>query len=66
MTGLVILLRGLQSPLDQIDIDPRRLYRGVEEQAVEAVGWMAREYVLVHSELSQTRHIVPWRWPLRG
>ena len=40
--------------------------RCVEEQAVEAVGWTAREFVLVHSQLGQTRHIVLGRWPLRG
>ena len=34
-------------------------------QPVEPIGWMAREFVLVHSELGQTRHHVLGRWPLR-
>ncbi len=40
--------------------------RSVEEQAVERVSWTVREFVLVHSELGQTRHVVLGRWPLRG
>ena len=34
-------------------------------QAVEPLAWTAREFVLVHSLLGQTRHIVLGRWPLR-
>ena len=40
--------------------------QNVEEQAVEPVSWTAREFVLVHSQLGETRHIVLGRWPLRG
>jgi len=40
--------------------------RAVQEQAVEPVSWMVREFVLVHSLIGQTRHIVLGRWPLRG
>jgi 2'-5' RNA ligase len=40
--------------------------RSVAEQAVETIGWTAREFVLVHSLLGQTRHIPLGRWPLRG
>ena len=40
--------------------------RSVEEQAIAAVGWTVREFVLVHSELGQTRHVLLGRWPLRG
>lgn len=34
-------------------------------QAVEPLAWTAREFVLVHSLLGQTKHIVLGRWPLR-
>ncbi|WP_309683790.1 2'-5' RNA ligase family protein [Polaromonas sp.] len=40
--------------------------RHVPEQAIEPVSWMARELVLVHSLIGQTRHIHLARWPLRG
>ena len=38
---------------------------GVTQEAIEPVGWSVREFVLVHSLLGQTRHIVLARWPLR-
>ena len=40
--------------------------RSVAEQAVETISWTAREFVLVHSLLGQTRHVALARWPLRG
>lgn len=40
--------------------------RCVVEQAVEPINWTAREFVLVHSLLGQTRHVALLRWPLRG
>jgi 2'-5' RNA ligase len=40
--------------------------RCVAEQAVETISWTAREFVLVHSLLGQTRHVAVARWPLRG
>jgi tRNA(adenine34) deaminase len=36
----------------------------VEERAVEPVSWEASEFVLIHSLLGQTRHIVLGRWAL--
>ena len=36
----------------------------VEERAVEPVKWEANEFVLIHSLLGQTRHIVLGRWAL--
>jgi tRNA(adenine34) deaminase len=36
----------------------------VEERAVEPVSWVANEFVLIHSLLGQTRHIVLGRWAL--
>ena len=36
------------------------------EQAVETIRWTAREFVLVHSLIGQTRHVPLARWPLRG
>ena len=44
------------------------LYSGheVAEEAVAPVSWMAREFVLVHSELGRTKHNILRRWPLRG
>jgi RNA 2',3'-cyclic 3'-phosphodiesterase len=38
--------------------------RNVPEQAIEPVSWTARELVLVHSLIGQTRHIHLARWPL--
>lgn len=36
------------------------------ETPVEPVSWSVSEFVLVHSLLGQTRHIVLGRWPLKG
>lgn len=36
----------------------------VADHAVPPVGWTVREFVLVHSLIGQTRHIVLARWPL--
>lgn len=41
-------------------------HRSVAPQPVEPIAWTAREFVLVHSELGQTRHHVLGRWPLRA
>jgi 2'-5' RNA ligase len=40
--------------------------RLVGEQIVQAVGWRVNEFLLVHSLLGRTQHIVLGRWPLRG
>jgi len=37
----------------------------VAERPVAPVGWTVREFVLIHSLLGQTKHIVLGRWPLR-
>ena len=39
--------------------------RNVAELPVEPIRWTAREFVLIHSLLGQTRHIPLARWPLR-
>jgi 2'-5' RNA ligase len=39
---------------------------GITEQAVTPIGWRVTEFVLVHSLLGQSQHIVLGRWPLRG
>ncbi len=39
--------------------------RAIAEQAVEPIAWTAREFVLVHSLLGQTRHVPLARWKLR-
>lgn len=36
----------------------------VEAEAVQPVRWLAQEFVLIHSLLGQSRHIVLGRWPL--
>jgi 2'-5' RNA ligase len=43
------------------------LYDGKEvaEHGVDTVSWTVREFVLVHSLIGQTRHIVLGRWPLQ-
>lgn len=38
--------------------------RIVADHAVPAIGWTAREFVLVHSLIGKTKHIVLGRWPL--
>ena len=38
----------------------------IAEHAVEPVAWSVNEFVLVHSLLGRTQHIVLGRWPLRG
>ncbi len=40
--------------------------RCVAGQAVETIRWTVREFVLVHSQLGQGRHLPLARWPLRG
>ena len=40
--------------------------RCVARQAVETISWTVREFVLVHSQLGQSRHLPLARWPLRG
>lgn len=40
--------------------------RQLSEQAVEAICWTAKEFVLVHSLLGKTKHIPLARWRLRG
>ncbi len=40
--------------------------RCVAERAVETISWTAREFVLVHSQLGQSRHVPLLRWPLSG
>jgi 2'-5' RNA ligase len=44
------------------------LYDGmsVAEQPVDPISWTVGEFVLVHSLLGQTRHIILDRWPLRS
>lgn len=38
----------------------------VGDRVVDTVGWTVREFVLVHSLVGQTRHVVLARWPLVG
>ncbi|MBI3367067.1 MAG: 2'-5' RNA ligase family protein [Burkholderiales bacterium] len=38
--------------------------RSVADEAIEPVGWTARDFVLVHSLIGQTRHVALGRWPL--
>lgn len=40
--------------------------RGVAEMPVEPVSWTAREFVLMHSLLGQTKHVMLARFPLAG
>jgi RNA 2',3'-cyclic 3'-phosphodiesterase len=40
--------------------------RKVPRKAIEAVTWRARELVLVHSLVGQSRHVYLGRWPLNG
>ena len=36
----------------------------IAEQAVEEIGWTVREFVLVHSLVGRTQHVLLGRWPL--
>ncbi|HEY4165013.1 MAG TPA: 2'-5' RNA ligase family protein [Dongiaceae bacterium] len=38
----------------------------VDAQGITPVSWRVTEFVLVHSLLGQSRHIILGRWPLRG
>lgn len=40
--------------------------RLVEEQAIEPIGWIVTDVVLVHSLIHRSRHIHLARWPLRS
>lgn len=40
--------------------------RCVPHQAIETIGWTAREQVLIHSTVGQGRHAHLGRWPLKG
>lgn len=40
--------------------------RSVSLQVIESVAWTARELVLVHSLVGQSRHVYLGRWPLNG
>jgi len=40
--------------------------RGVPECSIEPVGWTATEFVLIHSLVGKTEHLVLGRWPLQG
>lgn len=41
-------------------------HRTVPEQAVAPLSWRATEFVLIHSLLGQSHHVVLGRWALRG
>lgn len=38
--------------------------RHIEAREVEPVAWIAREFVLIHSLIGQTRHVPLGRWPI--
>ncbi|HEV8390112.1 MAG TPA: 2'-5' RNA ligase family protein [Dongiaceae bacterium] len=40
--------------------------REITDEAIEPVGWVAREFVLVHSLLGRNRYVPLARWPLSG
>jgi RNA 2',3'-cyclic 3'-phosphodiesterase len=40
--------------------------RGVPEHGIEPVGWAATEFVLIHSLVGKTEHLVLGRWSLPG
>ncbi len=73
--GLEVLQQRLSDALDDSARPARRFVphvtllrdsRHIAEQAVERIGWTAREVVLVHSLLGQTTHRDLVRIPLRG
>ncbi|HEX4183981.1 MAG TPA: 2'-5' RNA ligase family protein [Caulobacteraceae bacterium] len=41
-------------------------HQRIEHQAIEPFRWTVREFVLVHSLIGRTRHIILGRWPLTG
>ena len=68
--GVAMAKTGLRPPKTQSSFTPHLtlLYdaQRVDEHATEAVNWTAREFVLVHSVLGETKHIPLARWPLRA
>ena len=78
LAGLMLLQRELAAALGKTGIGPRNqppyhphitlLYdeRQIEDEPVEAIGWMVSEIVLVRSLRGQGRHVPLARWPLRG
>ncbi len=43
-----------------------RANQPIPEEAMDPVGWMVHEFVLVHSLLGDGQYIILGRWPLRG
>lgn len=66
--GDAIQTRGLGRMKPQFMPHITLLYdkHGIEEHAIEPVGWTVREFVLVHSLLGKSRYIPVGRWPLRA
>jgi 2'-5' RNA ligase len=60
--GLGRFVKAQYTPHMTLLYDPR----SVEEHPVAPLGWIVREFVLVHSLLGQGQHIPLGRWPLRG
>ncbi|HEX5355327.1 MAG TPA: 2'-5' RNA ligase family protein [Aquabacterium sp.] len=75
--GLIDFHDGLEAQLHRaglLEPGPKRVFKphltllygqqAVQEQAVEALSWRAREFVLIRSLIGQGRYIVVNRWPL--
>ena len=67
---LAMCRAGLQGPRANAKFAPHvtLIYdeHAVPEQAVEPIRWSARDFVLVHSLIGQTKHIHLGLWPIRG
>ncbi len=73
--GVTALQNALGSALAKTGLGARQsaphltlLYdaRRIDEQPIDPIGWIVREFVLVHSLLGQTSYIPLGKWPLRG
>jgi 2'-5' RNA ligase len=75
---ITALQRALASAIAQAGLSPRvrmnytphltLLYgeRRMPEDFIETIRWSVREFVLVHSLLGKTQHVLLGRWPLSG
>jgi 2'-5' RNA ligase len=67
--GLCLIQAGLGKQVTR-DFTPHVTLRYervlLPEETVAPIAWTVREFVLVHSLLGQTKHVILQRWPLQG
>jgi RNA 2',3'-cyclic 3'-phosphodiesterase len=77
VVGLMMLRQSLSLVMMKAGVGRRRqssytphltmMYtKRIDERAIEPIGWIANEFVLIDSLQGETQHVVVGRWPLRG